>query len=149
MSNKKTVAIAMSGGVDSSVAAALISRAVGNQLTCIFVDHGLLRKDEGDMVEAVMKEKSTNDMQHNLEVLSSELKSSNFLTPRRTVQSASNTVNIRLLKTEEKAYQFFHLKEVNMLRKVSEDVITYQTIKVSTLLSRMGYHVFALRKIII
>ncbi len=36
----------LSGGVDSSVAAALLQRAVGDQLTCIFVDHGLLRKDE-------------------------------------------------------------------------------------------------------
>ena len=51
------VLLALSGGVDSSVAAALISRAVGKQLTCVFVDHGLLRKDEGDMVEQVMKEK--------------------------------------------------------------------------------------------
>ena len=48
------VLLALSGGVDSSVAAALLQRAVGDQLTCIFVDHGLLRKDEGDMVERVM-----------------------------------------------------------------------------------------------
>ena len=41
--------------MDSSVAAALLQRAVGDQLTCIFVDHGLLRKDEGDQVEQVMK----------------------------------------------------------------------------------------------
>lgn len=40
----------LSGGVDSSVVAALIHKAIGDQLTCIFVDHGLLRKDEGDMV---------------------------------------------------------------------------------------------------
>ena len=44
---------ALSGGVDSSVAAVLLSRAIGKQLTCVFVDHGLLRKDEGDEVEAV------------------------------------------------------------------------------------------------
>ena len=44
------VLLALSGGVDSSVAAALLQRAVGDQLTCIFVDHGLLRKDEGDQV---------------------------------------------------------------------------------------------------
>ena len=49
------VLLALSGGVDSSVAAALLQRAVGDQLTCIFVDHGLLRKDEGDHVEQVMK----------------------------------------------------------------------------------------------
>lgn len=47
------VLCALSGGVDSSVAAVLLSRAVGKQLTCVFVDHGLLRKDEGDEVEAV------------------------------------------------------------------------------------------------
>ena len=46
----KKVLCGLSGGVDSSVAAALIHRAVGKQLTCIFVDHGLLRKDEGDQV---------------------------------------------------------------------------------------------------
>ena len=49
------VLLALSGGVDSSVAAALLQRAVGDQLTCIFVDHGLLRLHEGDEVERVMK----------------------------------------------------------------------------------------------
>ncbi|MDB5964923.1 MAG: hypothetical protein JWQ72_1423 [Polaromonas sp.] len=44
------VILGLSGGVDSSVAAALIHRAIGDQLTCVFVDHGLLRLDEGDMV---------------------------------------------------------------------------------------------------
>ena len=47
----KKVLLALSGGMDSSVAAALLARAVGENLTCVFVDHGLLRKDEGDMVE--------------------------------------------------------------------------------------------------
>lgn len=47
------VLCALSGGVDSSVAAVLLARAVGKQLTCVFVDHGLLRKNEGDEVEAV------------------------------------------------------------------------------------------------
>ena len=47
------VLCALSGGVDSSVAAVLMSRAIGKQLTCVFVDHGLLRKNEGDEVEAV------------------------------------------------------------------------------------------------
>lgn len=49
------VLCALSGGVDSSVAAALMHRAVGDRLTCIFVDHGLLRKDEGDQVENVFR----------------------------------------------------------------------------------------------
>ena len=44
------VILGLSGGVDSSVAAALIHRAIGDQLSCVFVDHGLLRLDEGDMV---------------------------------------------------------------------------------------------------
>lgn len=52
----KKVLCALSGGVDSSVAAVMISKAVGKQLTCIFVDHGLLRKNEGDEVEKVFTE---------------------------------------------------------------------------------------------
>ncbi|NLF34684.1 MAG: glutamine-hydrolyzing GMP synthase, partial [Clostridiales bacterium] len=48
----RKVLLALSGGVDSSVCAALLDRAVGEQLTCIFVDHGLLRKHEGDDVAA-------------------------------------------------------------------------------------------------
>lgn len=47
------VLCALSGGVDSSVAAVMMAKAVGNQLTCVFVDHGLLRKDEGNEVEEV------------------------------------------------------------------------------------------------
>ncbi len=51
------VLCALSGGVDSSVAAVLLSKAVGEQLTCVFVDHGLLRKNEGDEVEAIFGSK--------------------------------------------------------------------------------------------
>ena len=47
------VLLALSGGVDSSVLAALLAKAIGRQLTCVFVDHGLLRKNEGDEVEKV------------------------------------------------------------------------------------------------
>lgn len=49
----KKVILGLSGGVDSSVAAGLLSRAVGKQLTCVFVDQGLMRKDEGDIVEQI------------------------------------------------------------------------------------------------
>ena len=49
----KKVLLALSGGVDSSVAGVLMAKAIGDQLTCVFVDHGLLRKNEGDEVEAV------------------------------------------------------------------------------------------------
>ena len=53
----KKVLLALSGGVDSSVCAALLSKAIGSDLTCVFVDHGLLRKDEGDLVEDTFKDR--------------------------------------------------------------------------------------------
>ncbi len=56
------VLCALSGGVDSSVAAVMLSKAIGNQLTCVFVDHGLLRKDEGDEVEAVFGPEGDYDL---------------------------------------------------------------------------------------
>jgi GMP synthase (glutamine-hydrolysing) len=56
------VLCALSGGVDSSVAAVLLSKAIGKQLTCVFVDHGLLRKDEGDEVEAVFGPEGPYDL---------------------------------------------------------------------------------------
>ena len=56
------VLCALSGGVDSSVAAVLLAKAVGKQLTCVFVDHGLLRKNEGDEVEAVFGSEGPYDL---------------------------------------------------------------------------------------
>ena len=53
--NKK-VLCALSGGVDSSVAAVLVHRAIGEKLTCVFVDHGLLRKGEREEVEREFKD---------------------------------------------------------------------------------------------
>lgn len=53
---------ALSGGVDSSVAAVMMSKAIGDQLTCVFVDHGLLRKDEGDEVEAIFGPEGNYDL---------------------------------------------------------------------------------------
>ena len=52
----KKVLLALSGGVDSSVAAVLLHKAIGRNLTCVFVDHGLLRKDEGDFVEKTFRD---------------------------------------------------------------------------------------------
>ncbi|MCQ2524446.1 MAG: glutamine-hydrolyzing GMP synthase [Lachnospiraceae bacterium] len=56
------VLLALSGGVDSSVLAALLAKAIGKQLTCVFVDHGLLRKNEGDEVEAIFGPKGSFDI---------------------------------------------------------------------------------------
>lgn len=56
------VLCALSGGVDSSVAAVMLSKAIGRQLTCVFVDHGLLRKTEGDEVEAIFGPSGNYDL---------------------------------------------------------------------------------------
>ena len=86
--------------------------------------------------EAVMKEKNTADAQRRFEVLSNELKS-------------SNTIEIRIWKNMEKSLQDMRLRGVNQLHRVSQHISTYQIINLSTLLCRMGEHVFALRKLII
>ncbi|MBR4393876.1 MAG: glutamine-hydrolyzing GMP synthase [Oscillospiraceae bacterium] len=59
--------LALSGGVDSSVAAALLAEAIGSQLTCVFVDHGLMRKNEGDEVEAAFAHRELNFIRVNAE----------------------------------------------------------------------------------
>ncbi len=59
------VLLALSGGVDSSVAAALLAKAVGSQLTCIFVDHGFMRKNEGNEVEEAFKDSGMNFVRAN------------------------------------------------------------------------------------
>ena len=63
------VLLALSGGVDSSVAAALLAEAVGKQLTCVFVDHGLMRKNEGDEVEAAFAKWDIHFVRANAEEL--------------------------------------------------------------------------------
>lgn len=65
----KKALLALSGGVDSSVAAALMSQAIGKNLTCVFVDHGLLRKNEGDEVEKVFKNYPVNFVRVNAQKL--------------------------------------------------------------------------------
>jgi GMP synthase (glutamine-hydrolysing) len=54
----KRVLLALSGGVDSSVCAALLDKAIGEKAVCIFVDHGFMRKDEGDQIEAIFSKRS-------------------------------------------------------------------------------------------
>ena len=61
------VLLALSGGVDSSVLAALLAEAIGERLTCVFVDHGLMRKDEGDEVEAAFSKWNVNFVRVNAE----------------------------------------------------------------------------------
>lgn len=58
--NNKKVLLALSGGVDSAVCAGLVSKAVGSQLTCVFVDHGFMRKDEAEEIEEVFKKWNIN-----------------------------------------------------------------------------------------
>ena len=58
------VILALSGGVDSSVVGALLSRAIGKQLTCVFINHGLLRKNEPEEVERVFTEQFDVDFVH-------------------------------------------------------------------------------------
>ena len=99
--------------------------------------------------ETVMKEKGSADVQYYLTILSSDLKDSKGLTARRTVQTTNNTFQLRIQKSAEKELQYIRLKEINALRKVSENVSECQTINLSTLFCRMAQHVFALRKLII
>ena len=54
------VVLGLSGGVDSSVCAALLSKAIPGQLTCIFVDHGFMRKNEGDEIEEIFTKRDLN-----------------------------------------------------------------------------------------
>lgn len=65
MIGSKKVLLALSGGVDSSVLTSLLARAIGPQLTCVFVDHGMLRKDEGDQVEAIFAQKDIHFLRVN------------------------------------------------------------------------------------
>ena len=83
------VLLALSGGVDSSVAAGLLSRAIGKQLTCVFVDHGLLRKDEGDEVEGVFGPNGQFDL-----TLSVSMQSRDIMINWQELQSLKQNVRL-------------------------------------------------------
>ena len=106
-------------------------------------------KSMDEVMSATKEAGFKEDAQRRFEVLSNELKSSNCLTPRRISQTANNTIEIRIWKNMEKSLQDMRLRGVNQLHRVSQHISTYQIINLSTLLCRMGEHVFALRKLII
>ena len=94
----RKVMLALSGGVDSSVATSLLARAIGPQLTCIFVDHGLLRENEGDQVEALFSQKDIHFVRVNArDVFLTRLKGvTNPAEKRRII----NEEFVRIMETE-------------------------------------------------
>lgn len=82
----KKVLLALSGGVDSSVLTSLLARSIGPQLTCIFVDHGMLRKDEGDQVEAIFAKKDIHFIRVNAQT--------SFLTKMEGIRDPEQKRNI-------------------------------------------------------
>ena len=92
------VLLALSGGVDSSVTAALLSKAIGDKLTCIFVDHGLMRKNEGDEVENAFKDSGMNFIRVNAE--DRFLEKLNGVTDPETKRKAIGEEFIRVFEEE-------------------------------------------------
>lgn len=98
----------------------------------------------------VLEKNATKDIQHRFEIISNDLKNSNCRTPRRNVQNTNVLANsIKVLKNTIRILQDFQLKEKEQLRKVSEYVTELQTLNLSSLLTCRGYHIYALRKIVI
>lgn len=99
--------------------------------------------------ETYMEEDEQSTSQRNFEVLSKELKSCNFLTPRRVSQTTAHTFQVRVWKNLEKHLQDLRLKGENKLLKVYQHTSTDYIVFLSTLTCRVGEHVYALRKLII
>ncbi|MDH6533398.1 hypothetical protein D0T51_00195 [Parabacteroides sp. 52] len=100
--------------------------------------------------ETVMKEKNTlTDIQHRIEVLNKDMKSNHFLPPCRHVQSTYYLPPLRVIKNAQRMVQDIRLRGTDQLQKTIEYVSLRQTINYAALLRRAGYHVYALRKIII
>lgn len=100
--------------------------------------------------EASIKgEDAGKDMQERFEQISKDLRNSNCLTPRRHIPSTYAIPAFRAIKNAVRIIQDIRIKEVGQLLKVSEQEVYRQTTYYSSLLCRTGYHIYALRKIII
>lgn len=97
----------------------------------------------------VKDKKAAADTRHRLEVISQDLLKSNGLTPRRNIQTTNQVPDLRVTRNAERILHDFRLKGHSLRQKVSEYVSVCQTTNYSALLSVRGYHVYALRKIII
>lgn len=99
--------------------------------------------------EAVMEDSETRDMQTCLAVLTSDMKNSNLLSPRRVIQTITYSFNLRTQNQVEKTVQYLRLKGHDLISKLLENNSITHHINYSALLARNGYHVFALRKLLI
>lgn len=97
---KESVVLGLSGGVDSSVCAFLIGKAIGRQLTCIFVDHGLMRKNEGDEIEKEFKTHDINFVRVNAQ--DRFLKKLSGVTDPETKRKIIGTEFVRVFEEEAK-----------------------------------------------
>lgn len=96
-----------------------------------------------------MEETEQANREQHIAILKDDLKNSNLLSPRRTLQSVSSQFHIRSQSQTEKNIQYFRLKGYDLMAKLLEEESITHHINYSTLLCRNGYHVFALRKLLI